>query len=280
MQRHPVAALVVLAYGLTLLAAGVYVLAREDVIPRVFQVVGLAAKFGPSAAGVIVAAFVLRPTGVDDLFRRVMVWRIGWGWGLVVFFGPLLLFGVMVGVLALLGETAPASEEVVWWAFFGRVLQHVFLGGGLGEELGWRGVMLPLLQARMSALRASLLIGVAWAFWHSPQLLIDQAGWEEVLEFVPFIVACLALGIIFTAVFNSTGGSVFAVVVLHATFNAAEWFVTEHLFNDALGDLPVMLVITVLVSLIAVGIVLVYGPDDLSRRKRVVLTPPDAVIPA
>ena len=220
----------------------------------------------------IVAMYALGPTELDDLLRRVVAWQIGWGWRLAVLFGPLVLFGVLVGVLALLGVAIPSPGDVVWWTFFGRMLQHVFLGGGLGEELGWRGVMLPLLQARMGALKASLIIGVAWAFWHSPQFLIGPFALDAVLEFIPFIVAVLGLSVIFTWVYNSTRGSVFAVVVLHAAFNAAEWLVTEHLFDDQLGDFNVILVVTVLVSVIAIALVLICGPSDLSRRGRQVHT--------
>lgn len=272
-RQHPVTVFVVLAYLISLCAVGIFLLARGGVLPQLFQVIGLLAKFGPSLAGLVVAVYVLGPPGLDDLLQRVATWRIGWGWGLMVLFGPLLLFGGSVGVLALLGVAVPSPGAVAWWAFFGRVLFHVFLGGGLGEELGWRGVMLPLLQARMSALKASLIIGVAWAFWHSPQFLIDPFSLDEVLEFIPFTVAALGLSVIFTWVYNSTRGSLFAVVVLHAAFNAAEWFITERLFEDQLGDLNVTLVITALVSVIAVALVLLYGPADLSRQGRQTLTP-------
>ena len=102
-RQHPVIVFVVLAYGISLGAIGIFLLAREGVLPRLMQVIGLAAKFGPSLAGVVVAAYALGPTGLDDLLRRMVVWRIGWRWGLMVLFGPLLLFGVSVGVLAFLG---------------------------------------------------------------------------------------------------------------------------------------------------------------------------------
>ncbi len=67
---------------------------------------------------------------------------------------------------------------------------------------------------------------------------------------------------------NCTRGSVFAVVVFHAAFNAAEWFITERLFNDQHGDLNVILVITVLVSVVVIALVFIYGTADLSRHRR------------
>jgi membrane protease YdiL (CAAX protease family) len=44
-----------------------------------------------------------------------------------------------------------------------------------GEELGWRGFALPRLAERFGAARASLVLGVIWAFWHLPQFYIQGA---------------------------------------------------------------------------------------------------------
>ncbi len=39
------------------------------------------------------------------------------------------------------------------------------VGGGLDEELGWRGVAWPQLQLRMPPVPANLLLGLVWAAW-------------------------------------------------------------------------------------------------------------------
>ena len=38
----------------------------------------------------------------------------------------------------------------------------------IGEELGWRGFLLPTLQTRLSAIASALIIGLIWFCWHIP----------------------------------------------------------------------------------------------------------------
>lgn len=36
------------------------------------------------------------------------------------------------------------------------------------EEIGWRGLALPLLQRKMAPLWAGLILGLIWGLWHLP----------------------------------------------------------------------------------------------------------------
>src|SRR5215207_7524402 len=58
-----------------------------------------------------------------------------------------------------------------WLSLFPMFPLLLIFDGPLGEEPGWRGYALPRLQAGRSALVASLVLGVIWAFWHLPIFL-------------------------------------------------------------------------------------------------------------
>jgi membrane protease YdiL (CAAX protease family) len=103
-----------------------------------------------------------------------------------------------------------------------------------GEELGWRGFALPRMQARMHPLVASLVIGVFWMVWHLPAFYVQGSDKETESKLV-FLAFCLAFTVLFSWVFNRTGGSVFHCVCLHAMINASQESV-ENLTRTVVDD--------------------------------------------
>ena len=149
-------------------------------------------------------------------------------WVIVALVLPLamILVAIAVSVLAL-GAPTPvitiALVGVLAWEFV-RIL---FLGGPLGEELGWRGFALPRLQARHTAYRASLLLGLIWGLWHIPLYFVPGTGQFETVSggtdpafaIGAFVVWTIGLSILFTWLFNETRGSLIVVILFHTSIN-------------------------------------------------------------
>jgi membrane protease YdiL (CAAX protease family) len=87
--------------------------------------------------------------------------------------------------------------------------------------LGLRGFALPRLQTHMSPFRASLIIGVLWGAWHLPVLL-----GRDLLSIVAFSLLSIGLSMLFTWMFNGSGGSLIPGLLFHATQNWEEGFET------------------------------------------------------
>lgn len=91
--------------------------------------------------------------------------------------------------------------------------------GSLGEELGWRGYALNELQKKMSPLKAALLIGVLWGFWHTPLWFFSgYAGLDLLTYSILFMVAILGISVIMT-VFYNLNHNLIVPIIIHQSFN-------------------------------------------------------------
>jgi membrane protease YdiL (CAAX protease family) len=164
-------------------------------------------------------------------------------------------------VLVLGGTFDPEPAETL--LFYPAVFAQVFLFGGGNEELGWRGFALPRLQARYSALVASLVVGVGWAAWHLPLFLVagsSQTG-DPVLVYV---VSVVAISVAFTWLYNATGGSVLLTTTLHASVNTAGLLYLAGGGAALQTDLGNALYAAAFV-VVAVLVLARYGPERLAR---------------
>ncbi len=128
----------------------------------------LFAGYGLALAALLMTGLTLGRSGVGALLKRFLIWRLGWQWYVVA----LLLYPAMMMCSVLLNAAlthAPID--------FSTSTAHTLFGGSAnllffvlpfflfdllsnGEETGWRGYVLPRLQARYGALVSSLILGV------------------------------------------------------------------------------------------------------------------------
>jgi membrane protease YdiL (CAAX protease family) len=231
----------------------------------------LIAAFSASLAGVILVAIVSGKGGLREMFRRLLIWRVGIGWWVFALFAvaPMYLGGMVLGYL-LIGSSLDLSHVPPLYMFIPAFIMKFFLDAGLGEELGWRGFLLPRLQARYNALVASIIVGIVWGLWHLPFFLIDLGlpPYYELAQaygVVPALLGYLVFfmipwSILFTWLYNNTKGSLLLAFVFHSS---QAWFVLfldpDNLFGPYLGY-------TIIMAVTAIVVVLISGPKNLSRK--------------
>ena len=97
--------------------------------------------------------------------------------------------------------------------------------GPLGEELGWRGFLLPELQKSYSNLNSAILIGFIWFIWHIPLwwapfgTLVSGEPISLISVFTYFIML-ICLSIIITWLVINSKGSVLIALLFHLSINA------------------------------------------------------------
>jgi uncharacterized protein len=179
--------------------------------------------------GAYVLALMWCP-GVSALATRLAFQRNvrgeGWRWGAT-------RWAALAYVLPL--GYATAAYGLVWLGGLGGVdlgrfrtgvVTFVVVGSlqsllsATGEELGWRGFLVPTLARTMSFGRTAVLSGGIWAAWHAPLIVFADynagtATWYAVLCFAIMVVS-LAIPL---AWLRLRSGSVWPAAILHASHN-------------------------------------------------------------
>lgn len=253
------AVFVILAYGLSW-AWMIPLAAANDVIEKGSGwPTHVPALIGPALAALLVTVWVSGRAGLADLLARMGRWRMPARWWAATL-SPLLFLALALAIAAVAGD-------VPGWAAFGRYsgvpmlgvvgVSVVVLVGALGEETGWRGFALPLLQRRYSPLTAALLVTPIWAAWHLP-LFLTVSGYRGFAPavFVGFVFSLGCGSLVLTWLYNGSGASILACAVWHGLFNMAT--------ATAAGNG----VIAAVVSTLVIGQALVLLRLELRSRRR------------
>jgi len=221
------------------------------------------AAFGPFIACIVVTWSESGSAGLKDVFSRAVKWRVEPVWWIVAL-SPLLLF-LLVSLLMRVVQGA--------WLDFGILGRFDFLPDlgvfsvflwlatyGFGEEVGWRGYLLPRLQRDRSAWSATIILWSIWATWHVPSFFyLHTASSPGML--IGFLVGVLAGAIFLTWLYNSSGGSILIVAVWHGLFD----YVTA--CTECKSGL-IAATVSTLVMIWAVVVIAFYKPANLSHKER------------
>jgi membrane protease YdiL (CAAX protease family) len=182
--------------------------------------------------------------GIAALITRLVFQRdlrgIGWGWGetrwqvlsyvlpplmALVVYGIVWLTGIggvsgegLVGMIAQgTGVRLPVAAIVALLATIGMLQGAIF---ALGEEIGWRGLLVPELAGMTSFTGTALISGVVWSLYHYPLILFSDytsgaPRWYVLLVFTWMVIASSFI----YAWFRLKSGSVWTAVFLHASHN-------------------------------------------------------------
>ncbi|MDF2157051.1 type II CAAX endopeptidase family protein [Algoriphagus sp. CAU 1675] len=211
----------------------------------------LVANFIPalSSAGNIKSLVIMWTPGlaalVVSLIHKRSLREIGWGfslkwialgWIIPVTYGSISYFIIwLTGVGEFpnptfleraqftMGFESENSGLVILAAFFYitlvNLLPSMFLG--LGEEIGWRGFLVPELFKRVDFKMTAIISGLIWAIWHLPGIIQGEYGESSTplgYRLVCFFLLVIS-GAIILAWLRIKSGSIWPVAVFHATHN-------------------------------------------------------------
>lgn len=168
------------------------------------------AVYAPAIAALSLILYRHGVNGTRRFLARLLLWRAPIHWyALLIVVVPLVFYAS-----ALL--KAGAYDTLFPFASVPAYLAALFFMAIKGpiEEIGWRGLALPLLQRGMAPIWAGLVLGVIWGIWHLPAFLLGgtpQSAWS----LTPFFVGTVALSVIVTPMFNRSRGSILLPALFH-----------------------------------------------------------------
>lgn len=172
--------------------------------------------FTPLIAAVILVLHTQGAGGLIRFLKRVVDFRplarTQWLWVALLF--PPLIYALTFFGVHLAGR---AGNPVVNWPQL-PVLTATMFVLAIGEEAGWTGYLLDPLQRRFGALGASLVVAVPWWLGHIPSIVAIGGTVSDIAWWLP---GAIALRVLMTWLYNSSGRSVAAVVLFHTMLNAA-----------------------------------------------------------
>jgi membrane protease YdiL (CAAX protease family) len=257
LRAHPVAGFVLIAFGVSYLVGMPLLMGVPGMIPPGADLARsylprIGVTYGPAVAALIVARLSGTPRAAGELLRRALPTRrdLPWSIGIVI-----VGIGLASLALAVAGVGRAEQLEIVR-AHGGLLAAHFALQLvviSLGEELGWRGWLLPTLAARTTRLTATVAVAAIWGVWHVPVLL------SGVVTASMFLLGVLGLTVIFTALWARAEHRLFTVVLAHATVNAPLFFMEQLVAARDPGDARVVLAWRVLQGTYAVAALVVVA---------------------
>jgi len=156
-----------------------------------------------------------------------MRWRVNRIWYLISLMGAPLVMIAALGLHFCLGGALPQFLDpnhmvtsLAQWPIGIIVFLYIFVFSALGEEIGWRGFALPLLQTRFSPFSASLILGLIWSLWHLP-LFWMSGNFHQELPLSWFLLQIFGSTFLYTWMYNHTRSSLLIMLLFHTASNAA-----------------------------------------------------------
>jgi len=171
----------------------------------------------PFVSAVVTTRIINGQGSVFQLFKRSLQWHFSLVWYFAAVLIPIMV--TIFSTIAAVSFKGAVMPERWFSPSIGFSFLLVFLiYNGFGEEIGWRGFALPILQKNLGFLGGSLAIGIIWALWHLPLFYMpgsNQYGDSIIL----YIYLLICWSIVMTYLVYKARGSVLVAILFHESIN-------------------------------------------------------------
>ncbi len=176
--------------------------------------------WSPTIVALVLTRSMEGPGAVRKEIKARLSYRRGSGrWLLLAGIAPLLGTAIAVFTARAAGDGNPFIPSAAIPAMF--VVQLVT--GAVGEELGWRGFLLPRLGKRFGEMTAAWMMAILWSLWHVAAYFVPGMPHQIMPPLLTLLFVAL-FGVFLAFVFNRAGESALASILAHLSLNIASGF--------------------------------------------------------
>jgi uncharacterized protein len=200
--------------------------------PVIQRVVEAFCAWAPTFAFLIMFKKLRPETSLKDFVRSVFSEKIRLDLMLLSGVAVVLSSTLPLLVLASSGGQSFASFFSLKGYSLPATLLLCLFAGPLGEELGWRGYLRVELDKKYSFIKASIVAGVIWAFWHAILWAVDvtflggATGWPLVIYIISNVVVLTSLVIMMNVVMKRSNNLLNAIWI-HLCYNVIFYHLTN-----------------------------------------------------
>jgi membrane protease YdiL (CAAX protease family) len=220
----------VIAYGITwIIAFGIYSFFKKgDLTNYQLNLYHSFAAIGPTIAALITTYSFYGKTGVKKLVGKIG-FRVLDKKTILFIVSPLVFFGLGFLIYPLMKYTGYSFRNFanLNWSTLNEIVVWLLplLTYSIFEEIGWRGFLLPHLQEKFTAWKATIFLTITWALWHIP-FFFYRFDFSLGIS-IGFFFGIFVGAIILTSIYNSSKGILIPVMIFHFLNNLCSEFDKE-----------------------------------------------------
>ena len=182
----------------------------DETNPTHYAIILAMAQSAPAFGLLLVCAFGRDWDAFGEMKWCVPFKKIIWIFAAAII--PVVFIGGSALILSVTGtpfvKSAFGAAEAISVAITASVI------GAAGEEIGWRGFMLPVLHKKHNLLISAATTGFLWGLWHFGKIqLFGIAG------YLLFTLLCVEFTVLMAWIFKKAGNSLIPMIVFHAMIN-------------------------------------------------------------
>ena len=228
--------------------------------PVLFLVGAMVSGIFPSVTAIVLTRITAGKEGLHKLLRKFTIKGSG-KWYLITL-AILPTIAVMTTIIShfafrtyTLHFTASSLILGLIWPFF----------SAFGEEIGWRGYVLPKFLSKYSVLKAALLLGVIWATWHLPMYYIGYQGFGKYMIpslLIPGYLNLIVQSVIMAYLVVRNRGSLKIAVLYHYTITGSALLLGAFTKTSQTSPLYGILESVVTIALCVILATILYGKNS------------------